>query len=79
MLYLTVLSPHGAFLTAHLAMRQVPSFQLSLLRGAGALVGVLGVVASPAMNDAYGPTTCYRSYIISPSAIYIYLSDHVYW
>lgn len=47
LLYLTVLSPHGAFLTAHLAQRRVPSYQLSLLRGAGALLGVLGLLAHP--------------------------------
>lgn len=46
-LYLTVLSPHGAFLTAHLAQRQVPLYQLSLLRGAGALCGISGLLAHP--------------------------------
>eukprot|EP00811_Abedinium_folium_P028302 NODE_4369_length_1900_cov_14.602369.p1 GENE.NODE_4369_length_1900_cov_14.602369~~NODE_4369_length_1900_cov_14.602369.p1 ORF type:complete len:512 (+),score=132.34 NODE_4369_length_1900_cov_14.602369:145-1536(+) len=44
MCYLTVLSPHGLLLTAYLMMAKVPSWELSLLRGAGAAVGLLGVM-----------------------------------
>ncbi|CAK9099453.1 unnamed protein product [Durusdinium trenchii] len=54
LLYLTVLSPHGAFLTAHLAQRHVPSYQLSLLRGAGALLGVTGVLMHPPAQELLG-------------------------
>ncbi|CAJ1390133.1 unnamed protein product [Effrenium voratum] len=54
LLYLTVLSPHGAFLTAHLAQQGVPSWQLSLLRGAGALLGVLGVMAHSSASVRLG-------------------------
>ena len=53
-LYLTVLSPHGAFLTAHLAQRQVPLYQLSLLRGAGALCGILGLLVHPPVVHLVG-------------------------
>ncbi|CAK9023395.1 Solute carrier family 40 member 1, partial [Durusdinium trenchii] len=54
LLYLTVFSPHGAFLTAHLAQRHVPSYQLSLLRGAGALLGVTGVLMHPPAQELLG-------------------------
>ncbi|CAK9106431.1 unnamed protein product [Durusdinium trenchii] len=55
LLYLTVLSPAGPFLTAHLAQWQVSSLQLSLFRGAGALVGVAGVMVYPFAQDLLGP------------------------
>eukprot|EP00438_Fugacium_kawagutii_P036789 Skav200810 [mRNA] locus=scaffold1819:70751:71722:+ [translate_table: standard] len=47
LLYLTVLAPPGAFLTAHLAEREVPNYQLALFRGSGALLGVAGVFVHP--------------------------------
>jgi iron-regulated transporter 1 len=48
LLYLTVLSPHGALLTGYLITENVPAYQLSLVRGAGALLGVFGVTFQPA-------------------------------
>ena len=54
MLYLTVLSPNGALLTAYLMQRGVTSWQLSLLRGAGAILGVLGVMAHPILSRLIG-------------------------
>lgn len=44
LLYLTILSPHGALITAYLSDRQVTPTALSVMRGAGALVGVLGTM-----------------------------------
>eukprot|EP00931_Biecheleriopsis_adriatica_P008975 TRINITY_DN110096_c0_g1_i1.p1 TRINITY_DN110096_c0_g1~~TRINITY_DN110096_c0_g1_i1.p1 ORF type:complete len:524 (-),score=76.96 TRINITY_DN110096_c0_g1_i1:347-1918(-) len=54
LLYLTVLSPHGALLTAYLQVKEVPSWQLSLLRGAGAFTGVFGATLQPALNRCCG-------------------------
>lgn len=54
LLYLTVLSPHGAFLTAYLSQRGIVSWQLSLLRGGGALLGVLGVMGHPGLSRLIG-------------------------
>jgi len=54
LLYLTVLSPHGALLTAFLQLCFVPSWQLSLLRGAGALLGILGTMARPILGRLFG-------------------------
>jgi len=54
LLYLTVLSPHGAFLTAYLSQRGVVSWQLSLLRGGGAMLGVLGVMGHPGFSRLIG-------------------------
>eukprot|EP00928_Gymnodinium_smaydae_P022985 TRINITY_DN19139_c0_g2_i1.p1 TRINITY_DN19139_c0_g2~~TRINITY_DN19139_c0_g2_i1.p1 ORF type:complete len:553 (-),score=61.14 TRINITY_DN19139_c0_g2_i1:166-1752(-) len=54
LLYLTVLSPHGALLTAFLQLGQVPSWQLSLVRGAGALLGIVGTMARPVMGRCLG-------------------------
>lgn len=45
LLYLTVLSPHGLVLTAYLSTQNLSPFLLSVFRGCGALVGVLGVTA----------------------------------
>mmetsp|Transcript_35998 Transcript_35998/g.81292 ORF Transcript_35998/g.81292 Transcript_35998/m.81292 type:complete len:521 (-) Transcript_35998:60-1622(-) len=47
LLYFTVLSPHGALFTAFLANAGVPAMGLSLIRGSGALVGLVGVSARP--------------------------------
>mmetsp|Transcript_79367 Transcript_79367/g.233177 ORF Transcript_79367/g.233177 Transcript_79367/m.233177 type:complete len:529 (+) Transcript_79367:64-1650(+) len=54
MLYLTVLSPHGALFTAFLQLREQPSWQLSIVRGSGALLGILGTVVRPAMGRQVG-------------------------
>lgn len=54
LLYLTVLSPHGALLTAFLLMYGVPTWELSLLRGSGALLGVLGVTFRGPMGKCLG-------------------------
>lgn len=54
LLYLTVLSPHGALLTALLQLRHVPSWQLSLLRGAGAVLGIAGTMARPGLGRCMG-------------------------
>ena len=54
LLYLTVLSPHGALLTAYLMQRGVASWQLSLLRGGGAIMGVLGVTVHPILSRLIG-------------------------
>lgn len=54
MLYLTVLSPHGALLTAFLMDFGVPAWDLSLLRGLGALLGVGGVALRPALGRCIG-------------------------
>jgi len=53
-LYLTVLSPHGALLTALLQIRHVPSWQLSLLRGAGAVLGIVGTMTRPGLGRCMG-------------------------
>jgi len=45
LLYLTVLSPHGLVLTAYLSTQSLSPTALSIFRGSGALVGVLGVTA----------------------------------
>lgn len=54
MLYLTVLSPHGALLTAFLKDFGVPAWGLSLLRGFGAILGVGGVAFRPALGRCIG-------------------------
>lgn len=54
LLYLTVLSPHGALVTAFLMMDGVPSWGLSLLRGCGALLGVMGPTARPILGKYFG-------------------------
>lgn len=46
-LYFTVLSSHGGLFTAFMLQAGVPAPQLSLFRGAGALVGIIGVTARP--------------------------------
>lgn len=54
LLYFTVLSPHGGLLTAYLTQAGIPAPQLSLLRGAGALVGIMGVTARPSCFQCCG-------------------------
>jgi iron-regulated transporter 1 len=43
MVYLTVLSPHGLLLTAYLSTESLSASVLSVFRGCGALVGIVGV------------------------------------
>mmetsp|Transcript_59826 Transcript_59826/g.110768 ORF Transcript_59826/g.110768 Transcript_59826/m.110768 type:complete len:519 (-) Transcript_59826:105-1661(-) len=47
LLYITVLSPHGALFTAFMANAGVPATSLSLIRGLGAVSGLVGVSARP--------------------------------
>jgi len=54
LLYLTVLSPHGVLLTAYLMVRRASAWQLSLFRGAGALLGVMGAFARPRLGSCLG-------------------------
>jgi iron-regulated transporter 1 len=54
LLYLTVLTPHGALITAFLLLRQVPSWQLSLMRGAGAVLGIAGTMGRAALARGVG-------------------------
>jgi iron-regulated transporter 1 len=54
LLYLTVLSPHGALITAYLSDRRVTSTELSAMRGAGALVGILGTVCRDPLGRKLG-------------------------
>eukprot|EP00811_Abedinium_folium_P028654 NODE_4451_length_1889_cov_10.458570.p1 GENE.NODE_4451_length_1889_cov_10.458570~~NODE_4451_length_1889_cov_10.458570.p1 ORF type:complete len:546 (-),score=140.78 NODE_4451_length_1889_cov_10.458570:250-1746(-) len=69
LLYLTVLSPHGALLTAYLAERGVGSWALSLLRGAGALVGVLGVMCRPPLGRWLGERRADAICVVSLAAL----------
>ena len=73
-LYLTVLSPHGAFLTAHLAQRQVPLYQLSLLRGAGALCGISGLLAHPPAVQLVGHRSADGVFVVWLAAFSVFAS-----
>lgn len=54
LLYLTILCPSGALLTAFLQLRQVPPWQLSLARCAGAALGITGTVFRPVLGRHVG-------------------------
>ncbi|CAE7025898.1 unnamed protein product [Symbiodinium natans] len=53
-LYFTVLSPAGSIMTAYLMLKSVASWQLSLMRCSGALLGVFGVAAYPRLVAKLG-------------------------
>ena len=65
LLYLTVLSPHGALLTAYLVEQHMPSYQLSLLRAAGALLGVLGLALHPPSCALLGHRTADAVFVVA--------------
>lgn len=50
LLYLTVLSPHGALFTAFLSEAGIPTTHLCVFRGAGAFAGLFGVSVQPVLQ-----------------------------
>jgi len=68
LLYLTVLSPHGLVLTAYLSTQNLPPSVLSLFRGSGALVGVVGVTVFQAAVRAFGLHTAALRFICFQAA-----------